>query len=88
MTGGGFEPVQAPPERCPECGGASLEIVYGEPPMEMVAAEEAGEIVIAGCCIDITDPDRQCRACGHQWQTPEFGADRRRFLDPYYVPGE
>lgn len=67
MSGDAPEPVQAPPERCPRCGGKVLAIAYGLPSLELIEAAEAGEIVLGGCCIDPDDPDLQCRTCGHRW---------------------
>ena len=58
---------------CPECGGASREIVYGMPSFELFEESETNDdITLAGCCIDVDDPDRECKVCGHRWQNPGF----------------
>lgn len=81
-------PDHQPTTVCPECGGPSREIVYGMPSEEFAeAAEASDDIVIAGCCIDVDDPDRECKVCGHQWQNPGFRDGLREHLGLGPGPG-
>ena len=54
---------------CPECGGEGVQIVYGMPSHELFEAAERGEVALGGCCVQEDEPNRQCRACGHEWNT-------------------
>ena len=57
-----------PDERCPRCGAADpAPILYGMPTVEADQAAARGELVLGGCAVGPNAPDRQCRACGHQW---------------------
>ena len=54
-------------EKCPECGGKGLEIVYGLPAPELFERAERGEVVLGGCCVSSFDPRWQCADCGKTW---------------------
>ena len=54
---------------CPQCGERSgVEIVYGEPGVELAEQAARGEICLGGCCVTEGQPDRHCTACDHEWQ--------------------
>lgn len=54
---------------CPACRQKTgVDILYGMPDTEAQQMAGRGEIVLGGCCIDLAGPERQCTACGHQWQ--------------------
>ena len=65
--------VSSKPEKCPKCGGKVLDILYGMPMGEAFEAEERGEIILGGCCIQIDGegnslmPDWQCKKCNVQF---------------------
>lgn len=67
------------PEPCPKCG--SLDIVpifYGLPggPEVMEAAKE-GKIALGGCCVTDHDPQKQCKACGVEFDFRPRQIERR-----------
>lgn len=54
---------------CPKCGSQDvILIVYGYPTVEAGEAAERGELALGGCCVGDNDPDRTCKACGHNWR--------------------
>ena len=54
---------------CPGCKQKrGVSISYGFPTQELFEAAARNEAVIGGCMQEIGAPDRQCLACGHQWQ--------------------
>lgn len=54
--------------RCPRCGHPEgIEIVYGLPGPELVAAAMRGEARIGSCCISPDNPTHACKACDHEW---------------------
>lgn len=60
--------VEDRPEKCPECGGRVVPIVYGEPTYETLLESEKGNVVLYGCCIfldgeDLVSPDWECIEC-------------------------
>ena len=65
--------VSSKPDKCPDCGGKVVKIIYGEPSIEAFEAEERGEIILGGCCIrvdsdgNILESDWQCKKCGAQF---------------------
>ncbi len=65
--------VSSKPDKCPKCGGKVVKIIYGEPSIEAFEAEERGEIILGGCCIQIDGegnslmPDWQCKKCNAQF---------------------
>lgn len=55
-------------DQCPRCGREPVvEIVYGLPGPELVAAALRGEVRIGGCCISQESPTHACRSCDHEW---------------------
>lgn len=55
--------------RCTACGSSStVPIVYGFPNSELDAQARRGEVVLGGCTVMGDEPDRHCKACGHQWR--------------------
>lgn len=53
------------PSHCPYCGSPRvIPIMYGLPLPDLVAAEERGELILAGCVVDVDSPAFHCRACG------------------------
>jgi hypothetical protein len=52
---------------CLACGGRMVPITYGYPGADMWRAEERGEIVLGGCCVDPGMPAEVCRECGQTW---------------------
>jgi hypothetical protein len=54
---------------CPQCQQKTgVKLVYGYPGDEMREQAERGEIALGGCCQPWGSPDRQCVACGHEWE--------------------
>lgn len=61
---------QEKPDHCPRCGSKRVvDIIYGMPGMELVAQEEAGLVVLGGCCPDV-EADWQCLKCQAQMYDP------------------
>lgn len=55
--------------RCPACKERKgIAISYGYPTEELFKEAERGEAVLGGCMQELDAPDRQCLACGHQWE--------------------
>ena len=65
--------VSSKPDKCPKCGGKVVKILYGEPSIEAFEAEDRGELILGGCCIQIDGegnslmPDWQCKKCNAQF---------------------
>ncbi len=51
-------------ERCLECGGRLVEILWGMPMPEAYEAARRGELVLGGCVVTDDDPAWQCSECG------------------------
>ena len=56
--------------RCPKCGGEPVPIVYGLVPFipdgprpELFKAQERGDLVLGGCCVDPWSPQWHCKKC-------------------------
>lgn len=70
---------------CPACKeNRGVEISYGFPSQELFDEVERGEAVLGGCMQENGAPDRQCLACGHQWEiarrgAPQHGESVRRY---------
>lgn len=63
---------------CPRCGSSGVvEIVYGLPGGEAVAAEQRDEIVLGGCLVGDESPDYVCRACDEPLPWARSAATRR-----------
>ena len=65
-------PVRRKPVKCPHCGGKVLNIQYGYPGPEMMAASERGEILLGGCIISEDSPDCACPVCGQSFKRKVF----------------
>jgi GTP pyrophosphokinase len=53
---------------CVECGaGDVVPVIIGMPGPELMEAEAAGEVVLAGCIVMPDQPNWACRICGHEW---------------------
>lgn len=60
---------------CPACKEKrGIAISYGYPGPDLIEQVERGDAVLGGCMQDISAPDRQCLACGHQWEIARRGA--------------
>jgi len=58
--------------RCPRCGSRSVaEILFGLPEWseELEDKLDSGRLVLGGCCVTGSDPDRHCNACDHRWRS-------------------
>ena len=64
-------------DKCPYCGGKLLPIVYGMPGEELQQKAENGEVILGGCCLTGTDPQKQCSECGFQF----LEVDEKDFKD-------
>ncbi|HVR90137.1 MAG TPA: hypothetical protein VHG29_03445 [Novosphingobium sp.] len=62
-------PLDDPRFKCPQCKQRTgVNILYGYPSHEAFEQAERNETVLGGCCQPMGSPDRQCLACGHQWE--------------------
>jgi hypothetical protein len=43
----------------------------------MMDAAEKGKIELGGCCVTDRDPQKQCKACGEQFDLPPTRTARR-----------
>jgi hypothetical protein len=74
------------PEPCPKCGSLDIvPIMYGLPGPEAGFAVGQGKIILGGCLVTGSDPQKQCKVCGAQFdfqplrEAPEAPErDRRR----------
>lgn len=67
--------------KCPACGAKDvIRIVYGLPTEKAMKRAHRGEIMLGGCVVTDSDPNRLCRACGRSWvdETDFFWIERRR----------
>lgn len=56
--------VQTSPH-CPACDSTEIvPVIYGEPPPELVAEAERGEVVLGGCVRRPGQATHACRHCG------------------------
>lgn len=60
-------------DKCPYCGGKLLPIAYGMPGEELQEKAEKGEVILGGCCLTGTDPQKQCSECGFQFLEVDEG---------------
>jgi hypothetical protein len=59
---------------CPECGAEGVPIVYGMPGSELIAEEEAGQVVLGGCVVGEENPTWACKGPDqHEW-VPEVAS--------------
>lgn len=62
------KPRRKDSEPCPRCGSPDIvPIMYGLPGPEMMEAANQGRIALGGCCVGERDPQKQCNACGSQF---------------------
>lgn len=53
---------------CPKCGaGDVVPVIIGMPGPELMEAEAAGDVVLAGCIVTPDQPNWACRICRHEW---------------------
>ena len=56
------------PEPCPKCGSLDIvPIMYGLPGPEAGFAVGQGKIILGGCLVTGSDPQKQCKVCGAQF---------------------
>ena len=48
---------------CGRCGDGMVPIAYGYPGIELIEAEQRGEVVLGGCTFDGDMPRLACPAC-------------------------
>ena len=63
---------------CPKCKSNNvIPIIYGYPAPETVVEAEKGNFKLGGCIefIGGGQPDRFCKACGHEWCVENFLVD-------------
>lgn len=62
---------------CPACKEKrGIDISYGYPSPDLIEQVERGDAVLGGCMQEIGAPDRQCLACGHQWEIARRGSSK------------
>ena len=63
----------ANPTHCPRCGGTQVaRIVFGLPTDEDIEdAQEDGDVVFGGCCVDLDAPPFYCKGCDFRWGSEE-----------------
>jgi hypothetical protein len=56
------------PTRCANCGSHRVvQILYGEPSIEVCVLLEIGEVVLGGCMVDPSNPSWKCVICGQEY---------------------
>ncbi|MGV0962328.1 MAG: hypothetical protein ACOYBT_00385 [Polynucleobacter sp.] len=67
---------------CPTCNkNTGVDIVYGEPSIEIARQIELGEIALGGCVIEPNQPNYRCMSCGFEWdKTRQFEEAKQRWL--------
>ena len=68
------------PEKCPECGGPVLRLIWGIPNGEGRRLIDEGTAVSATCFCTPAAPDWQCGKCHHRW-SDETDPARIEFLE-------
>jgi hypothetical protein len=68
---------------CPACGVEdAIRIVPGLPDPELLRAAERGLVVLAGCVVVEDQAEYRCRACAHEWGSPDDPTtDEQEFAD-------
>ena len=67
---------------CPSCNeNTGVDIVYGEPSIELAEKAKLGEIALGGCVIEANQPVYRCMSCGFEWdRTRQFEEAKQRWL--------
>ena len=52
---------------CPVCGAATIPVLHGFPLRDDWEREQRGEVVLGGCIIGSTTPDRVCKGEPAHW---------------------
>ncbi len=67
---------------CLTCNkNTGVDIVYGEPSIEIARQVELGEIALGGCVIEPNQPNYRCMSCGFEWdRTLQFEEAKQRWL--------
>ncbi len=67
------------PEACPKCGSLDVvPILYGLPGgPEVMEEAEQGKIALGGCLVTDSDPQKECKACGAQFDFQPLQVARR-----------
>ena len=67
---------------CPSCSeNTGVDIVYGEPSVELAEQAELREIALGGCSVEPNQPDYRCMSCGFEWdRTRQFEEAKQRWL--------
>lgn len=68
------------PKVCPKCWDREgVPLVFGFPSADDFERESRGEVILGGCVVDVLEPDRACRACGHRWSVTQLHEELRRW---------
>ncbi|MDO5443593.1 MAG: hypothetical protein Q4G10_07975 [Bacteroidia bacterium] len=60
--------VNKKPDKCSQCGGKVVRILYGEPTAEAGKKAERKQLILGGCCISMDgDPQWGCVECGQKY---------------------
>lgn len=63
---------------CPSCKKVNgVPLLWGFPDEESLVLADQGEVILGGCVMSNGSNDRQCRSCGHQWQSSLFPQNER-----------
>ena len=67
---------------CPSCSeNTGVDIVYGEPSVELAEQAELREIALGGCSVEPNQPNYRCMSCGFEWdRTRQFEEAKQRWL--------
>lgn len=67
---------------CPSCSeDTGVDIVYGEPSIELAEKAKLGEIALGGCVIEPNQPIYRCMSCGFEWdRARQFEEAKQRWL--------
>lgn len=56
--------VNKKPDYCKICHSPVLDIVYGEPNLDIIEKARRGQLIVGGCCVSEQDPSWGCPKCG------------------------